>query len=188
MLSKIYGYRYSPGHLRNCDFVDGLTHWTADPAEALRADSFAGYGKRSQHRWGAPGGTGDTFCVFTRGEERANTLTQTATDLSPGKVYTLQFVTADYQDMVAGKFAPRQLGLEAVLGPGAEVFPEKSYVFVDRRNSGRKKNDGKVRVNLNHIRFRATAPSITVTFTDAKAAPGTEIALNYVMLKPYFEE
>ena len=61
-------------------------------------------------------------------------------------------------------------------------------VFVDRRNSGRKKNDGKVRVNLNHIRFRATAPSFTVTFTDAKAAPGTEIALNYVMLKPYFEE
>jgi len=188
MLSKAYGYVYSPGHLRNCDFVDGLTHWTADPPEALRADKFAGYGKGSQHRWGAPGGTGDTFCVFTRCEGRANTLSQTTTGLSPGKVYTLQFVTADHKDMVAGKIAPRRLGLGAVLGTGAEIIPEKSYVFVDRRNSGRKKNAGKVRVNLNHIRFRATAPSFTVTFTDAKAAPGTEIALNYVMLKPYFEE
>ena len=186
MLSKAYGYVYSPGHLRNCDFVDGLTHWAADPPDTLRADRFAGYGKGSQRRWGAPGGTGDTFCVFARGAGRASTLTQTARGLSPGKVYTLQFVTADYKDMVAGKIAPRQLGLDAVLGPGAEIIPERSYVFVDRRNYGRKKNDGKVRVNLNHVRFRATAPSFTVTFTDAKATPGTEIALNYVMLKPYF--
>jgi hypothetical protein len=53
LLSKAYGYMYSPGHLRNCDFVDGLEHWTADPPDALRADSFAGYGKGSQARWGA---------------------------------------------------------------------------------------------------------------------------------------
>jgi len=73
-----------------------------------------------------------------------------------------------------------------VLGAGAEVIPEKSYVFVDRRNDGRKKNDGKVRVNLHHIRFRALAPSVTVSFSNGAAAPGTEIALNYIMLKPYF--
>jgi len=188
MLSKTYGYVYSPGHLRNCDFVDGLEHWTADTADGLRADSFAGYGKGSQRRWGAPGGTGDTFCVFTRGEERPNTLTQTATGLTPGKIYTLQFVTADYNDMVAGKIAPKQLGLNAVLDAGAEVIPEKSYVYVDRRNSGRKEDDGLARVNLHHIRFRAVAPSVTVTFTDAEAEQGTEIALNYIMLKPYFEE
>jgi len=188
MLSKTYDYVYSPGHLRNCDFTDGLEHWTADPPDAFRADSFAGYGKGSQRRWGAPGGTGDTFCVFTRGEERPSTLTQTATGLTPGKIYTLQFVTADYKDMVAGKVDPKQHALSAVLGAGAEVIPEKSYVFVDRRDSGRKKDDGLVRVNLHHIRFRAVDPSFTVTFTDAEAEPGTEIALNYIMLKPYFEE
>ena len=27
-----------------------------------------------------------------------------------------------------------------------------------------------------------------VTFTDAEAEPGTETALNYIMLKPYFED
>ena len=188
MLSKSRGYVYSPGHLKNCDFIDGLEHWAADPPDALRADRFAGYGKNSQRRWGAPGGTGDTFCVFTRGEGRPNTLAQTATGLTPGKTYTLQFVTADHKDMAAGRIDPKQLGLKAVLGAGAEVIPEKSYVFVDRRNSGRKKDDGLVRVNLHHLRFRAIAPSFTVTFTDAEAEPGTEIALNYIMLKPYFEE
>jgi len=188
MLSKAYGYRYSPGHLTNCDFVDGLKGWTADPADAIRAASFAGYGSGSQARWGAGGGAGDTFCVFKRGAGGASTLTQTATGLTPGKVYTLQFVTADYKDMVARKVAPKEHRLSAVLGAGAELIPEKSYVFVDRRTSGKKADDGKVRINLHHLRFRATAPSFKVTFTDAEAEPGTETALNYIMLKPYFED
>jgi hypothetical protein len=188
LLSRTYGYAYSPGHLRNCDFLNGLEHWTANPPDALRAGSFAGYGRGSQARWGAAGGTGDTFCVFTRGKGQPATLRQTATGLTPGKVYTLQFVTADYKDMVAGRIDPKQLGLSAVLDAGAEVIPDKSYVHVDSRSSGQKKDDGLVRVNLHHIRFRAVAPSVTVTFTDAEAEPGAEIALNYVMLKPYFGE
>ncbi|HCA47386.1 MAG TPA: hypothetical protein DEP45_08485, partial [Armatimonadetes bacterium] len=190
MLSKDFGYVYSPGHLKNCDFVDGLEQWAADPADAdaIRADGFAGYGSGSQRRWGAPGGTGDTFCVFTRGVGDASTLTQTATGLTPGRIYTLQFVTADYADIVTGAFDPKELGMEVALDAGAEVIPEKSYVFVDTRNTGRKENDGLARVNLHHVRFRAVAPSVTVTFTDAGAEPGTQIALNYIMLKPYFEE
>jgi hypothetical protein len=90
--------------------------------------------------------------------------------------------------MVAGRIDPKELGLNVVLDAGAEVIPEKSYVYVDRRTGGRKKDDGLVRINLHHIRFRAVAPSVTVTFTDAEVEPGTEIALNYIMLKPYFEE
>lgn len=188
MLSQSYGYRYSPGHLSNCDFAEGLKGWTAAPADALRADRFAGYGSNSQRRWGGDGGAGDTFCVFKRGAGGPSTLTQTATGLTPGKVYTLQFVTADYKDMVARKVAPKQHRLRAVLGGGAVVIPEKSYVYVDSRTSGEKANDGLVRINLHHVRFRATAPSFQVTFTDAEAEPGTETALNYVMLKPYFED
>jgi hypothetical protein len=188
MLSKAYGYRYLPGHLSNCDFAEGLKGWTAEPADALRADSFAGYGKGSQARWGADGKIGDTFCVFKRGGARPSTLTQTATGLTPGKVYTLQFITADYKDMVAHKVEPKQNRLSAVLGAGAQLLPEKSYVFVDRRTSGEKGNDGLVRINLHHLCFRATAPSLKITFTDAEAEPGTETALNYVMLKPYFED
>jgi hypothetical protein len=137
---------------------------------------------------GAPGGTGDTFCVFTRGDGDPSTLTQTATGLTPGRVYTLQFVTGDYEDILTGAFDPKELGMKAILDSGAEVIPEESYVFVDTRNTGRKEDDGLARVNLHHVRFRAVAPSVTVTFTDADAEPGTQIALNYIMLKPYFEK
>ncbi|MDA3926070.1 MAG: hypothetical protein PF904_15340 [Kiritimatiellae bacterium] len=188
MLSKKFGYAYAPGHLKNCDFIDGLKDWKTSSTKSLRSGRFSGYGKSSQGRWGAAGGTGDKFCIFTRGKDEPSTLTQSATGLTPGKVYTLQFVTSDYNNMKAGKFDPKQLGLDAVLGEGAEIIPEKSYVFVDKRNSGKQKNNGKVRINLHHIRFTAMEPSFTITFTDAIAAPGTEIALNYVMLKPYFDD
>jgi hypothetical protein len=188
MLSKSYGYTYKPGHLRNCDFLDGLQDWKATPSDSVRTERFADYGRGSQGRWGAGAGTGDTFCVLTRGDGQPTTLTQTATGLTPGKIYTLQFVTADYKDLVAGRIDPKRLNLDATFGTGVEIIPEKSYVFVDKRNAGRKKDDGKVRINLNHIRFRALAPTTTVTFSNADADEGAEIALNYIMMKPYFEE
>ena len=173
MLSEKYGYTYNPGHLRNCDFLQGLDGWdvAAAAAEAVLPASFAGYGKGAQRRWGAASKTGDTFCLFKRQDGQANVISQKATGLVPGKVYTLQFVTADYQDMLNKRFNPREHGITATLGAGVEVIPEQSYVFVDRRNSGRKKDDGQARVNLHHIRFRATAESFTVTFSDADAAP-----------------
>ncbi len=189
MLSGQYGYQYNPGLLRNCDFIQDLSGWTVQAAAdgAIVKSSFPGYGSTSQRRWGAGGGIGDTFCLFKRQDGKANVISQQATGLVPGKVYTLQFVTADYQDMLNKRFNPRQHGITATLGAGAEVIPEQSYVFVDSRNSGRKKDDGQARVNLHHIRFRATAESFTVTFSDADATPGEELALNYIMMKPYYE-
>jgi len=148
------------------------------PEDGGRARSRRGFSGRVAFRWQS----------LIESPRASSLHTQTATGLTPGKVYTLQFITADYTDMVEGRIDPKQLGLTAVLGAGAQVIPEKSYVFVDRRNSGRKKDDGLVRVNLHHVRFRAVAPSFTVTFTDAEAEPGTQTALNYIMLKPYFEQ
>ena len=189
MLSEKYGYKYNPGCLRNCDFVQDLSGWAVQAAAegSLVKSSFAGYGKSSQGRWGGGLGTGDSFCLFKRQDGKPNVITQQATGLTPGKVYTLQFVTADYQDMLTKRFNPRRHGIVATLGAGAELIPEKSYVFVDKRNGGRKKDDGLARINLHHIRFRATADSFTVTFSDVDAAPGEELALNYIMMKPYFE-
>jgi len=189
MLSEQFGYRYMPGHLRNGDFNRGMEAWALSPAAegAIQPASFPGYGKNSQGRWGASGGVGDTFCLFKRQEGLASSISQTAIGLVPGAIYTLQFITADYQDMQQKRFQPRQHGLAATLGEGAELLPEQSYVFVDRRNSARKKDDGMARINLHHLRFRATGDTVTVAFSDAGAAPGEELALNYIMLKPYFQ-
>lgn len=193
MLSESYGYRYAPGHLHNCDFIDGLTGWEARAASdgTLEPGSFKDYGRHrlgSQGRWHVPPGTGDTFALFKRQAHAPNTLAQQASGLKPGEVYTLQFVTADYQDMLQKRFNPREHGLAVTLEGGAEVMREHSYTFVDRRNSGRKQGDGLARVNLHHVRFRATGTECTVQFSDAPAAVGSELALNYIMLKPYFDD
>jgi len=190
MLSKQHGFTYRPGHLQNCDFEEGLQGWTATAAAegSVRTEKLAGFGKTSQCRWGGSVGIGDTVCVLTRQNGPANSVSQKASGLQVGRLYTLQFIVADYQDVVAKKIKPRRFGINAVLSEGAEVLPEKTYVHVDKRIKGRYAyNDGIARVNLHHITFRARQPEVTITFQDNDAAPGEELAFNYVMLKPYFE-
>ncbi len=190
MLSEQHGFRYRPGHLRNCDFEEGLQAWTVEAAAegSVRTETLAGFGKASQGRWGGSGRAGNTVCVLTRQNGPVNSVSQKATGLLVGRLYTLQFVVADYQDAVAKKINPRRFGLDAALSEGAEVLPEKTYVHVDKRVKGRyAHNDNVARINLHHITFRARQPEVTITFRDADAAPGQELAFNYVMLKPYYD-
>jgi hypothetical protein len=187
MLSARYGFKYKPGFVANGDFSDGLKGWTLAPAAAgaIRAQTIAGYGKNCQGRWGA-GKAGDTVCAMTRQAGRPNRIQQTAEGLVVGKLYCLQFVTADRKNVVGKKFNPRRYGLAAKLD-GAQIVPEKSFVHVDRRHGGRyDHNDNVGQINLNRIVFRATSPTLVVAFDDADASPGEELILNFVQLKPYF--
>ncbi len=188
MLSARYGFKYNPGLLANGDFAEGLKGWTLAPAAAnsIRADTIAGYGKNSQGRWGG-GKAGDTVCVLTRQAGQPNRISQTARGLTVGKAYCLQFVTADRQDVVGKKFNPRRYGIAAEL-EGAEILSDKSFVHVDRRHGGRYAHNGNVaKINLNRIIFRAKSPTQVVTFHDASAAPGEELLVNFIQLKPYLE-
>ncbi|MFA6725004.1 MAG: carbohydrate binding domain-containing protein, partial [Lentisphaeria bacterium] len=189
MLSEKYGYKYNPGHLRNCDFNQGLDGWQAEPAAepALSQASFLGYGKDSQRRWGAPSRCGDNFCLFKRQATGFSRISQVASGLVVGQTYTLQFVTADYQDMLQKRFNPRRHPIGVEFSEGAELLPEQSYVFVDRRDDQRAPRlAGKARVNLHHWRFVARNSELSISFHDKEAEPGEELALNYIMLKPYF--
>jgi hypothetical protein len=188
MLSARYGFTYNPGCLTNGDFADGLAGWTLAPAVdgAIRADDLAGYGKNSQGRWGG-GKAGDTVCVLTRHAGQPSRLSQTAHGLTAGKAYCLQFVTADRKDVLGKKYNPRRYGLDAELD-GAEILPDKSFVHVDQRSTGRyEHNDNVAKINLHRVIFRAKAPTLRLTFTDAAASPGEELLLNFVQLKPYLE-
>jgi hypothetical protein len=189
MLSARYGLKYQPGHLANGDFAEGLQGWTAAPAArgAIRAETLAGYGKNCQGRWGG-GKAGDTVCTMTRQAGAANRIQQTAQGLVVGRPYCLQFVTADRKAVVAKKCHPRRYGIAAQL-EGADLLPEKSFVHVDRRSGGRyEHNDNVGQINLNRIVFRAKSPSLVVAFHDADAAPGEELIVNFVQLKPYLED
>ncbi len=191
MLSKEYGYKYNPGHLQNCDFVDALQHWKVQAAEngSVSTATFPGFGADSQRRWSGPIGTGDGFCLLKRQTKGANFISQIATGLTPGKTYTLQFVTADYQDMLQKRSNPRQHPIKALLSDSAEVLPEQSYVYVhdrvDAKTQARLK--GLARTNLHHVRFKALKSEVEIKFTDQNAEFGEELALNYIQLRPYFE-
>jgi hypothetical protein len=188
MLSERYGFKYNPGFLTNGDFADGMNGWvSSQTAEgSIRAETIAGYGKNSQGRWGA-GSMGDTVCVMTRSADKPNRISQTVHGLQVGKAYCLQFVTADFKDVINKKYNPRKYGIDVEL-EGVELLGDKGFVHIDRRNTGRyKDNDNVAKINLNRIIFRAKSPSQSVTFTDEKAIPGEELAINFIQLKPYLE-
>jgi hypothetical protein len=188
MLSDRYGFTYNPGFLENGDFADGLDGWTASPAAggSLRTQTIAGYGRNSQGRWGA-GSAGDTVCVMTRNAAQPNRISQVAEGLEVGRAYCLQFVTADLADVVGKKYNPRRYGIDVELA-GAEILADKSFVHIDRRNSGRyKDNDNVAKINLHRIVFRPSSPTQVVAFHDEQAIPGEELLINFVQLKPYLE-
>ncbi len=186
MLSARYGFKYNPGFLANGDFADGLNGWTASPAAegSLRTHTIAGYGKNSQGRWGA-GSAGDTVCVMTRRAGKPNRISQTAHDLEVGRAYCLQYVTADLKDVTGKNYNPRRYGIDAEL-EGADILGDKGFVHVDRRNTGRYK-DNVAKINLNRIVFRATSPTQAIAFSDERAVPAEELIINFIQLKPCLE-
>jgi hypothetical protein len=187
LLSKQYGFTYTPGLIRNSDFADGLAGWEAEPAAegSIRPQTIPGYGRNSQGRWGG-GSAGDTVCVLSRKAEQPNRVRQTARGLTVGKAYCLQFVTADLKDLIAKTYNPRRYGLDVEL-TGAEILADRGYVHIDRRESGFHADSNTGKISLHRLVFRATAPELVLAFSDQKASVGEELVLNYVQLKPYLE-
>ena len=140
MLSERYGFKYNPGFIANPDFADGLEGWTVSAAGegSVRTQTIAGYGKKSQGRWGG-GSAGNTVCVMARGADRPNRIRQTAEGLEVGKAYCLQFVTADLKDVIGKKYNPPALrdwrGVGGCRDSGGQGF--RSYRSAETRGSTR---------------------------------------------------
>ena len=185
MLSGKYGFTYRPDHILNGDFRGSLEPWVTNGA--VRADSFAGFAKTSQNRWGGNGGVGDTFAVLSRGKDSFATISQKAKGLVPGRKYRLRYVTFDVKDVKARRIAPRKFAISASTGSGAAVDAALTWTHVDKRIKGRYDiNNGCARVNLGQIVFTATASETEISFSNEQAAEGEELGLNYVSLLPYY--
>ncbi len=185
MLSGKHGFTYRPDHILNGDFRGSLEPWTV--TGAVRADSFAGFAKTSQNRWGGNGGVGDTFAVLSRGKDSFATVTQKAKGLVPGRKYRLRYSTFDVKDVKAKRLAPRKFAISASAGSGAAVDDALTWTHVDKRVKGRyAANNNCARVNLGQIVFTATAPETDISFSNEQAAEGEELGLNYVSLLPYY--
>ncbi len=188
MLSNCYGFKYNPALIVNGDFAGGLEGWELSPAAegSIRPATIDGYGKNCQGRWGA-GKAGDTVCVMTRCADKPNRIRQTATGLEVGRAYCLQFVTADFRDVVEHKHNPRRYGIDVEL-EGAEILPDKSFVHVDRRKAHRSHDSRYLgKINLHRVVFRARAARQAIAFSDEKSVPGEACMMNFIQLKPYLE-
>ncbi len=179
-LAKRYNYRYRPDHLLNGDFAEGLKHWQA--TDSVRIESQPGYGEL-QRRWGGSNNLGDTFAVLPAKTK----LVQPLNGLEAGKLYSTGLIAVDYDDLKNNRIDPRQLPVE-ILVDGAEIIPEKSYCFVDNRKKVHRSQAQSARTNIHRLVFRAKSDRVTLHISTAAAPEGSQTAVNYVYVNPYFAE
>ena len=114
MLSDVFGLRYRPGHLKNCDFAQELDGWCV--SGAVRATKVEGFGLESELRGGKnmpP--MGDTFAEL-RG--RGASIMQKATGLTPGWEYELTSMTFSPDDARAHRKNDRPVRIEVKIKGG----------------------------------------------------------------------
>ena len=185
MLSAQHGFTYRPDHIFNGDFRGSFEPWTTNGA--VRVDSFAGFAKTSQNRWGGSGGIGDTFAVLFRGKDSFATISQKAKGLVPGRKYRLRYATFDVKDVKAKRMAPRKFAISASAGSGAAVDEALTWTHVDKRVKGRYAvNNDCARVNFSQIVFTATSTETEIAFNNGQAEEGEALGVNYVSLLPYY--
>ena len=203
-LAPRFGYSYLPGIVRNPDFAEGLSGWTAEPAEPGSIADFTlkGYGRRVQYRTHVPEGYGDRVAKFVRSAKGPNRLVQTLTGVVPGRTYSLSWCTADLADVNDPGSVAKESLLRAELA-GAKTVDGLGFDRVwpaDRDEKGirhyyKKDDTSKWPLTWTHrLVFTAEEPVVTLTFTDwaSETAPGATVGrvqlLNYIICRPYFDE
>ena len=184
MLSAEYGFQYHPGHVRNPDFLNKLESWQA--TGQVRYDSFATYGSVMQRRSQAFAGLGDSFALFSRTAEGYGELRQTLKGFTPGKKYTLSYLTCDREAMESNRYKEKAYRLDFEL-KGAKI--RRNTLFTDPRFSkGKRVKDGKHPcINQRFVVFTAEKPELELIFHNKAAEPGEKIALNHVSVRPFFD-
>ena len=195
-LADVYGFRWAPGFVKNCDFAEGLEGWTATPAAGgevrhVRRDK---YGTRVQGRKKVPVGTGDDVAEFVTSEKGPNRLSQKITGLEPGRYYALMFCAPNAANLDKAMESQPPLAFSARLEGAEEIAGLRfRHIGTTRRKpkgSGPKEN---VYLAIYRYVFRAKAAEATLTFEDraedgsALAADGRQ-ALNYIIFRPYYVE
>jgi hypothetical protein len=69
---------------------------------------------------------------------------------------------------------------------GAKEDPALSWVHVDRRKPGKKKD--MARINLHQVVFTAESSQATVVIENVAAKNGKKLGVNAVSVMPYFTE
>ena len=177
---------YTLRHIENPGFENGEAGWQLAPAAK---DSLSIMPVAKMPRGGnyTPVPEGKRALLMKRSDQKPNTLSQPIRDLTPGRLYSLKFYTAE---PACGKvLTPASRGAPCDMGvtlDGVEVLNDKGY--------DRLWNVAKVFWTMHYRIFRARSPQGKLTLSDwadgspANAKPPREIVLDFVQVEPYFEE
>ena len=202
LLSRRYGWTYALPHVANPDFAEGLKGWTIEAA----ADGSVkpGYLERyacTEGRYWQRGQepdepSGNAYLWMKRQAHRPNRATQVVRDLVPGRLYSVQMITADYQDIRNGRSAEKRHAASLTI-EGARTVAQGSYRSIAVRGSYMHPQlpfpNGPAWFNHHRLMFRATQPTARLILSDwafgqaAGGPEGQELMFNYVQLEPYFE-
>jgi hypothetical protein len=203
LLSKRYGWDYMLRHVKNPDFVDGTTGWTVDAAgpDTLKARYLERYARAENRYWNRgvepdyP--SGNAYLWTKRSADKPNKVTQEITNLASGRLYSAQLITADYNDIIAGKSDEKKHAVSLTVD-GAEAVAKGSYLSKTVSSPWTHEQlpfkDGPAWFNHHRVLFRATRSTARITIsdwatpTDAGGPVGQELMFNYVQVEPYFEE
>jgi hypothetical protein len=184
---------YELRHVADPDFVDGLKHWQAAPAEegGITAGEFKGYGIL-QGRY--PGGSfGDTFAVLKRSGKGPNVLSQQMQGLKAGRLYSVKVYTGDYGDLKAGQSRKDQQALSLTV-EGAQVQPGAfSCPFRSARGPQPFTREKPFWMTYHWLQFRAQGETARLAMSDwakpdAPGGPvGQETTVSFVEVQPVLE-
>jgi hypothetical protein len=189
-------------HLQNADFEKGTAGWELHLAEkgSIRPKSFPRYGHAEmrfmgQNRPPDPEHIGDSFLWMKRSVKGPNMFSQTVRDLEPGRLYSLEMLSCDYQDLVDPKEKKREQAnkfVGTVTIDGVDVDPKRSFREM-YASIPEPEIVIPVWITYQWILFRARSPTAKLTVSDWPAGKeptgryGQEQTFNFLELQPYHE-
>lgn len=189
-------------HIENPDFVDGTSGWNLEPAvtlkgqESIAAKTVKGLGAL-EAKYHAPEGTGDYAIWTQRSAQKPNVISQEVKDLVPGRLYSLHFLTGDYQEFQSGKSVERKHAVSVKI-ENTEPLPDKCFQAVVGcgywYGFGPFNRENRYWMNYHQQVFRAKAKTAKLVLSDwatddsAQGPEGEELIWNFVQLQPYFAE
>ena len=189
---------YLLSHLVNPDFEEGADGWTVEAAEpnSVKADAMTGYGTL-QNRY--LGGThGDTFLRTRRSDKSPNRFSQQIRNLTPGRLYTLKMITADYDDLTQQRSEEKEHAVSIKL-EGVELIDGEGWNLqrpYDSRSTGgtfafTPENPPWLSHHYYVFRPKGKTAQLTVsdwTSDDSPGGPaGQQLIYNYIEVQPYLE-
>lgn len=178
---------YKLSHISNGDFEQGARRWRLSPAQtgAITVGRKAGYGRISG-RYPPVALLGDTFLCTRRSRKKANAFSQGIAGLTPGRAYSLKFISADREDLYLKD--NHAVSVEII---GADVLPERTiHQLYEQVWCG----TPHPWMNFHRIVFRARGETARLVISDWASptepggSEGQQLIFNFVQVQPYLED